>query len=304
MKIMRGWRKFWKPESDLSRVIRAMWTRYKAHNVGTESAALAFYLIFAIFPFLIFISALLNFFQLSIVGAIRMASDLLPAELVEIAEMFLQYGAGKPTLRLLITSLFFSFYYPMRATNSLMLSVRMAYRLGAPNGVVIQTIKNLIYTLLLILSIILTVLLMTVSDRILAYAEENLLLPSFVADWWATLRFPIIAAIGYMDLTALYALAQDHWQKWKNLWPGTLAALGGWMTVAWLYTLYVNNIARYSFIYGSIGTMIVLLIWLNFTSIAMILGAELNGALMSIRKERFNQDLYQDLNLDINQDNI
>ena len=73
---------------------------------------------------------------------------------------------------------------------------------------------------------------------------------------------------------------------------------------AWRYTLYVNNIARYSFIYGSIGTMIVLLIWLNFTSIAMILGAELNGALMSIRKERFNQDLYQNLNLDINQDNI
>ena len=273
-------------KKDLSRIIKAMWSRYRSHNVGTESAALAFYLIFAIFPFLIFISALLNFFQLNIVGAIRMASDLLPAELVDIAEMFLQYGAGKPTLRLLITSLFFSFYYPMRAANSLMLSVRMAYHLGAPNGVIIQTIKNLLYTVLLILSIILTVLLMTVSNRILDYAVENLLLPSFAADLWARLRLPVIAVIGYLDLTALYALAQDRRQSWKNLWPGTLAALGGWTAVSWLYTLYVNNIARYSVIYGSIGTMIVLLIWLNLSSMVLILGAEFNGALMSVRKER------------------
>ena len=174
-----------------------------------------------------------------------MAGDLLPGEVVDIAEMFLQYGSGKPTLRLMISSLFFSFYFPMRAANSLMYSVRKAYHLGAPRGIVSQTMKNLFYTLLLMLTVILTVLLMTISNHILDYAVNNLGLPPFIADLWAMLRFPVIAVIGWLTLTVLYALAQDGRQSWRNLWPGTVAALCGWMLVSWLYTLYVNNIAHY-----------------------------------------------------------
>jgi membrane protein len=102
------------------------------------------------------------------------------------------------------------------------------------------------------------------------------------------LRFPVIALIGFSALFALYALAQDGAIHPRDIWPGTLAALVGWLSVSWLYTLYVNRIARYSLLYGSLGTMMVLLIWLNLSAMALILGAELNGTLISLRKERLS----------------
>lgn len=49
--------------------------------------------------------------------------------------------------------------------------------------------------------------------------------------------------------------------------------------------MYVNNFANYSVLYGSIGTVIVLLIWLNLTAVTLIMGAELNGTLISLRKD-------------------
>ena len=113
----------------------------------------------------------------------------------------------------------------------------------------------------------------------------NFGLPAFIAELWAKLRFPLAAVVGYFALFLLYALAQDGRQPWRNIWPGTLAALTAWMGLSWLYAWYVEHIAHYSLLYGSIGTVIVLLIWLNLSATALIMGAELNGTLISLRKE-------------------
>ena len=108
------------------------------------------------------------------------------------------------------------------------------------------------------------------------------LLASLLA--WA-LWTAAVAVLCYFALFFLYAMAQDGRQPWRNIWPGTLAALTAWMAVSWLYAFYVDNIANYSLLYGSIGTVIALMIWLYMSSVVLIMGAELNGTIMSLRKD-------------------
>ncbi len=278
-------KQFSPPKNPFFRAVYLLIRRYLRHNVGAQSAALAFYLLFMLFPFLIFISALLGMLHLDVAGILTAMSEFLPTEVVDFLELYLTYVGAKPSPQLMVFGLVFSIYFPMRATNSLMRSVRTAYHLGPAHGIV-QVLKTLLYTVLLIVTIALTLVLMTVSDRILAYGVANLHLPAFVAELWADLRFPVAAVVGYFALFFLYALAQDSRQPWRNIWPGTLAALAGWMCLSWLYSWYVENIAHYSLLYGSIGTVIVLLIWLNMTAMTLIMGAELNGTLMSLRKDR------------------
>ena len=55
--------------------------------------------------------------------------------------------------------------------------------------------------------------------------------------------------------------------------------------MSWLYAMYVENFANYSLLYGSIGTVVVLMIWLYMSANVLILGAELNGTLVAMRKE-------------------
>ena len=128
--------------------------------------------------------------------------------------------------------------------------------------------------------------LMTVGDRILSYAVVHFRLPFFVAEAWTKLRFPVVAVLCYFALFLLYALAQDVRQPWRNIWPGTLAALAAWMGLSWLYAFYVENVANYSLVYGSIGTVIALLIWLNMSAIVLIMGAEFNGTIISLRMDQ------------------
>lgn len=274
------------PQNRFLRGLYLMAKRYLRHNVAIQSAALAFYLLFMIFPFLIFVSALLGLLHLDVAAILLALEEFLPGEIVGIAAVYLNYVGANPSPQLLVFGLCFSIYFPMRATNALMRSVRTAYHLGPPRGAVSHVLKTLLYTVVLIVAIALTLTLMSVGERVLAYAVANFRLPSFVAELWARLRFPVVAVVGYFALFFLYALAQDGRQPWRNIWPGTLAALAAWMALSWLYAWYVENIAHYSLLYGSIGTVIVLLIWLNMSAVTLIMGAELNGTLMSLRKDK------------------
>lgn len=274
------------PKSRFLRGLYLMAQRYLRHHVAIQSAALAFYLLFMIFPFLIFISALLGLLQLDVAAILRALGEFLPGEIVSFVAMYLNYVGANPSPQLLVFGLCFSIYFPMRATNALMRSVRTAYHLGPPRGAAGHVLKTLLYTVVLILTIALTLTLMTVSDRILAYAVAHFHLPAFAAELWARLRFPVVAVAGYFALFFLYALAQDGRQPWRNIWPGTLAALAAWMALSWLYAWYVEHIAHYSLLYGSIGTVIVLLIWLNMSAVTLIMGAEFNGTLISLRKDK------------------
>ena len=279
-------RRFSPPKNPVLRGMYLLVRRYLRHNVAIQGAALAFYLLFTVFPLLIFVSALLGLLQLDVAAILQALGEILPREVVGLAEMYLIYVGENSSTQLLVFGLFFSIYFPMRATNALMRSVRTAYHLGPPQGVVRHRLKTLLYTVMLIVTIALTLILMTVGDRLLSYAVEQFHFPAVIAELWARLRFPVVAVVVYFALFFLYALAQDGRQPWRNIWPGTVAALAAWMALSWLYSLYVDHIAHYSALYGSIGTIIVLLIWLYMSAAVLIMGAELNGVLMSLRKDR------------------
>ena len=233
----RAWMEL--PQNRFLRGIYLLVQRYLRHNVGMQGAALAFYLLFMIFPLLIFVSSLLGLLQLDVDAILAAVQEFLPREIVSFIGVYLTYVGRNPSVKLLLFGLFFSLYFPMRATNTLMRSVRIAYHLGPPRGALPQLVKTLLYT----------------------------------------------AVAGYFALFFLYALSQDGRQPWRNIWPGTMAALGAWLALNWLYSTYVENFADYSLLYGSIGTAIALLIWLYMTAVTLIMGAELNATLISLRKD-------------------
>ena len=263
--------------------------RYLKHNVATQSAALAFYLLFMIFPFLIFISALLGLLNLNVAGIVSVLADFLPEVVLELTELYLTYVRENPSPQLMVFGLVFSVYFPMRATNSLMGAVRTAYHLGPPRGAVSQWLRVLLYTVTLIAAIALTLTLMTFGERALWYAVNHFHLPEWMAALWVHLRFPAAGAVSFFARLLLYALAQDTLQPMRNIWPGTLFSLAAWMVVSGLYSYYANHFSHYSLLYGSIGAIIVVLIWLNLTAVTLILGAEVNGVLISMHKDRLTE---------------
>ena len=216
------------PGRFLTQILR----RYFVHDVGRQGAALAYYLLFMIFPFLIFLSSLLGLLDLDISSITNSLATLLPAGVLEVAETYLSYVSRTSSTAMLWFGLIFSIYFPMRAADCLMHAVRRAYHLPQP----------------------------TVGRAALQFISRFFVLPEAFIDLWSDLRFVVLGGVMFAAVGLLYAAAQDSRQPARNIVPGTLAALLAWM--------------------------LVLMMWLNLSAVVLIMGAEVNGALLAMRGEK------------------
>lgn len=260
--------------------------RYMAHGVPQEAAALAYYLLFMIFPLMIFLSSLLGLLELDISGIMQGLAPLLPAGVTELVGSYLLYVSETSSRAMLWFGLVFTIYFPMRAADCLMIAVRKAYHLPRPKNQVLYMAKVLLYTVFLLVTISLALVLVVVGRAVLELIGRFVAVPAAFIDLWADLRFLVLGGVMFAAVGLLYAAAQDSRQPVKNIVPGVLAALVGWMVVSAAFSFYVENFANYTVIYGTLGTVIVLMMWLNLTALVLIMGAEINGVLISIRGRR------------------
>lgn len=275
--------------------LRLMIQNVPDHNVGKNAAALAYYLLFALFPMLIFLSNLLGLLDLNVTAITRSLQQFLPKDIVGIIESYLDYVSQTSSHSLLWFALIFTVWFPMRAAKGLMDDVRLAYHLGKPARPVAYTLRQLIYTVVFLLVIGLTLLLSTLGKQVLGYInllipEKMLRLPEYLLGIWQYLRFVPVGILMLAALGTLYAASMDKRQPIKTFLPGILFALFGWMLVSVGFSFYVEHFANYSVIYGALGAVVVLLMWLYMTAVILILGAELNAALQTVRAATYPTD--------------
>lgn len=277
--------KWIKPVADSwpGRFVTGCLRRYFYHDVGRQSAALAYYLLFTLFPFLIFLSSLLGLLNLDVSEILGALQPLLPAEVLDVAEAYLEYASRTSSAAMLWFGLIFSIYFPMRAADCLMRAVRRAYHLPRPGNHLVYRFKVLLYTVFLLVTIAVTLALATVSQRMLTFVGRYITLPLVFVELWDLLRFLMLAVVVFGAVGLLYAMAQDTRQPGRNVVPGVITSLAAWMALSAAYSFYVENFANYSLIYGTLGTMVVLMIWLYLTATVLIMGAEINDTLVSLR---------------------
>ena len=166
-----------KSGGSVNRVTERVLLRYFRHDVPRDSAALSYYLLFAVFPLLIFISVLLGALELNVESITSYLGNFAPPAVVGIVRAYLEYVSGNSSRNLLWFSLIFSVWFPMRATSCLMHSVRKAYGYAAPPNMWLGILRTLVFTVLLIVGIALTALLTVVGRRILEFASTLVTIP-------------------------------------------------------------------------------------------------------------------------------
>ena len=274
----------WAEKNGFFRFVCQLVQRWTAHDVGQQSAAMAYYLLFTIFPMLIFVSSLLGVLHLDVEGAANILAAFLPKSVVELGRTYLAYVSSTASTTILWFSLIFSIYFPARAANCLMRCVRRAYGLRRSDRPLLYRIRMLLFTVYLIVVIVAALVLMTMGQKVLQFFIGHLDPSRALLGVWDTLRFVILAILLFATLGLLYAMSQDRRQPAGYIVPGAVCSLAAWMVLSVGFSFYVENFANYSVIYGTLGAVIVLLVWLYLSSATLILGAELNGMIQARKK--------------------
>lgn len=272
----------------LGNALRLMARNYFEHRVGKNAAALAYQMLFAFFPLLMFISNLLGILDLNVKHVTDALENVLPKDIVGLIGAYLDHISVASSHILLWVSLIFLIWFPMQAVQGLMDDVRWAYGVTRPKKPVFYFARQLVYTLVFMLALGLTLVLSTVGEEVVSaidrfLPEDSLRISGYFLRIWQYLRFLPIGLLMILAIGTLYAGSLDHRPKVRTVLPGLFAALISWLLVSAGFSFYVENFAHYSVLYGTLGAVVVLLIWLYMTALALILGAEFNAALEAAR---------------------
>ena len=276
--------KLYAPRTGFGRLAGDMIRRYYVHDVARDSAALTYYLLFAIFPLLIFVSTLLGVLELDIASITAVLAPILPSHVVHIIRTHLEYVAAYQSPPLLWFSLVFSIWFPMRSTGCLMHSLRKAFGRSAPENILLGQLRTLLFTIWMIFVIGLTLALVVVGRRALYFLSGFLPLSETFISVWGYLRFIILGLVMAISLGILYQLALGQRRPLREVLPGVGSSLAAWLLLSMAFSYYVENMARYAQLYGSIATIVVVLLWLYMSGQVLILGAELSASLIHRKK--------------------
>lgn len=266
IKKRKGWQK----------VILLTIQGYFDNKVGRNAAAMTYYLLFAMFPFFIFVTSLLGLLHLPTLTLDGQITRFLPEDVVAFLNLAIEHITKSSNNALLTFGLVFSVWFPLRAVSNLMEAINDIYGEEKSGS---HSIRTAILTALTIVLTPAMLLLLLLGERVLGFVGEYIPISAEFITGWSRMRFvPMAAALLFM-LSAVYFFSPSKIQKVRYILPGAILSMGVWMLFSLIFSYYVDHMGRYSIIYGSIGVIIALLVWMDWSMIAMLMGAVFNVAL-------------------------
>ncbi len=261
---------------------KRLWVEVYESDLFTRAAALSFYFLLALFPLLLFLIALLGYFAdsgtelrenlHSYLGGVvpRSASELIYTTVSEINK---GAGGGKLSFGLIVSLLFAS--SGMGAVSE---TLNAAYGVKESRPWWKVRLIAVGLTIALAVLILCALTLMFYGGEIGQAVSNYLGLGKAFTFTWGVFQWPIVLAFMLLALALIYHFAPDlYYQKWHWITPGSVVGISIWILVSLCFRIYLRYLNTYSVIYGSLGAVIILLLWFYLTGAAILAGGKVNA---------------------------
>jgi membrane protein len=243
------------------------------------AAQLAYYFFLALFPALLFLIALASFFPLTnfiddVTSALR---PVTPAEVLAFLEDQLRRVSNSDSTGILTLGILGAIWSSSAALTAIISTLNRAYDIeeGRPWWKVRLTAIGL--TVALALMILLSFTLVVAGPTIAGHLATSVGLGP-VFEWsWKILQWPVAFFLVTTAVGLVYYFGPDADQDWVWITPGAVAATLLWLVASLAFKLYVSSFTDYNVTYGTVGAVIVLLLWFYLSALAILIGAELNA---------------------------
>lgn len=258
------------------------------HDTLSYGGSLTYFLILSIFPFLISLINAINFSGILDPEYLYGLLDVLPGEIQEIIRNFLNELHMSSSGSFLTISFVAGLFTASTAVFKLMKIINQSYGFVESRGFLAQRLMALFFTLALILMIFLLVLTQIFGQIIYVKVMSYLGIENASFDKiWSIAKNAIPLAYMLITFILLYKFSpsksRENMITIKSVLPGSIFATLGLIIASSGFNFYVSSFGKYSITYGSLGGIIVFLIWIYLLSTITLVGAEINSTLYSMR---------------------
>jgi membrane protein len=262
----------------LARLLRDIVGNFVAHDMSTRAAALAYQILFSLFPFVIFLLALVGTLGLpDFVSTLRQqAVALLPQPAVGPVNQVLD-ELQVPRGGLLSVSAVLALWSASAGMRATMNAFNVAYGVAESRPAWKVYLLSLLYTLGLAVLSLASAGLLLLAPRAMQWLADLAGIDRIFVVVWTWMRWPMAILLVCVSAALVYRSAPAVQPRYRLVTPGAVVAVLVWVAASKAFDFYAANFANYSATYGSIGSVVVLLAYFYLTSAVLLMGAEINA---------------------------
>jgi membrane protein len=278
-------------------VIDSFFEEFTKGSLMNKASSLAYNFMLALFPGTIFLFTLIPYmpgknFQAQLLGIL---SSIMPTNAYLAFQKTIEDIIIKQNGKLLSFGFLAALYFATNGVSNLMQVFNRTSLIVEKRSWLKRRTVALILTIVISISLLIAIAIMIVGQSAIGFIQSHLASKSH---FWLYLialsRWLIIVLIFFVTISLLYRYGPTHKLRWPFLNPGSILATTLAVLSSLGFTYYINNFSSYNKLYGSLGTLIVVMIWLWLNSLIILIGFELNANIdlskrsIKVVKSRFN----------------
>jgi membrane protein len=270
----------------LHRVMMRTVTEFVDDEMSTYASALAYQMLFSLFPFILFLIALIGFLHLpDFFSWLRLQSELVlpPQALEQVNPVIDQLQQSKGGL--LSVGIVIALWTASAGVRLMMSAMNAAYDVVERRPIWKRFPLSIFYTIGIAGMLLIAAALMVLGPQVMSWIAAQVGLEDFIVTVWTIVRWPVVVILLMMAVALIYYVMPDVKQEFRFITPGAVLSVVVWIIASLGFGLYVKTFANYNAMYGSIGAIIVLLLYFYISAAVLLLGAEMNAVIEHMSSE-------------------
>lgn len=270
----------------IHRVMVRTVTEFVDDEMSTYASALAYQMLFSLFPFILFLIALIGFLHLpDFFSWLRLQSELVlpPQALEQVNPVIDQLQQSKGGL--LSVGIVIALWTASAGVRLMMSAMNAAYDVVEGRPAWKRFPLSIIYTVGIAGMLLIAAALMVLGPQVMSWIASQVGLEYFIVTLWTIARWPVIVILLMVAVALIYYVMPDVKQEFRFITPGSVLAVVVWIIASLGFGFYVKEFANYNAMYGSIGAIIVLLLYFYISAAVLLLGAEMNAVIEHMSRE-------------------
>ena len=260
----------------------------KQGAITTRASSLAFNFFLAFFPSIIVLFTLIPYIPIVDLQEtlMELITTILPPHTNEIAFATIYDIINNPRSGLLSIGFVLTIFFATNGVNSLIEAFNSSYHINESRSIVKQRLLSLGITFLLSCILMITILLIMFSKTVVNYLITAEIIENKSIEYILFGKWMVIIIMLFVGISIIYHFGPTIKKKFKLFTPGSIISTCLIIVTSSFFNYYISNFAEYNKVYGSIGTLIIILLWMYINSIILLIGFELNASIFNAKKQK------------------
>ncbi len=246
-----------------------------ADHVGAYAAQSAYFFMLCLIPIILLLITMVQYTPVTKADVMTAVIQVFPASVENLITSIVNQVYNQ-SMGIIPVTIIVAMWSAGKGVLAMASGLNCIYSCRETRNYIVLRIRSTVYTLLFIAVIILLLVLSVFGNTLNLFIARHIPFLKRIADWLIETRAVITPTVLVIFSLMLYKFLPNRRGRFRDQLPGAMFAAVGWMVISWVFSIYLDVFKGFSSMYGSLTTIVLIMLWMYFCMYCILLGGEMN----------------------------